>query len=502
MERTKRYALYAVLLPADMFLRFLNNHYELFRWFIVHVPGWVFEHWGRLNFRRAFLHAKATVPAYQMFLSDSQSSGSGGSEFDVPAIDKENYVRVFDTATRAVDGRIPFRDTVVDESSGSSGAAYNWVRSLEERQVSHRLVSHFAHYCLGTSNVFSINAFSMGAWATGLNMGLALQHNGLVKNVGPDIDKILGTLEFWGPDYTYVICGYPPFLKHLLDVAVQQRFPIDRYRLHAIVGGEGMSEGLRDYLLRHVKTVFSGYGATDLEIGIAGETPLSIAIRRAARDNPALREQLFGANPRLPMLFQFNPVTHYIQTNADGEIIVTINRLNILSPRVRYNIHDEGGVRSFAEVSAICAEYAPDYKTIFDDSKSLPKLPFLWVFGRKDYTISVMGANIYPEDIEQCIYADDQLASRTASYCLGLLETNGSVRPEFSFEVDGEITVDLIDRFETSIVQHLLNLNSDFKEAWHEYRETVSPKISLYQRGQGPFAYDSQRIKQVRMMPR
>ena len=34
------------------------------------------------------------------------------------------------------------------------------------------------------------------------------------------------------------------------------------------------------------------------------------------------------------------------------------------------------------------------------------RLPFFWIYGRRDYTVSVMGANIYPEDIEQCLYAD------------------------------------------------------------------------------------------------
>jgi phenylacetate-coenzyme A ligase PaaK-like adenylate-forming protein len=36
-----------------------------------------------------------------------------------------------------------------------------------------------------------------------------------------------------------------------------------------------------------------------------------------------------------------------------------------------------------------------------------------WVFGRRDFTISVMGANIYPEDLEQCVYADPELARIT-----------------------------------------------------------------------------------------
>ena len=102
---------------------------------------------------------------------------------------KEKYIKLFPTAKRCLEGTIPLRDTVVDESSGSSGTPYNWVRSLEERVVSHKLVSLFAHYCFGDHRFMTLNGFSMGSWATGLNMGLALQRNGLVKNIGPDVDN-------------------------------------------------------------------------------------------------------------------------------------------------------------------------------------------------------------------------------------------------------------------------------------------------------------------------
>ena len=52
-----------------------------------------------------------------------------------------------------------------------------------------------------------------------------------------------------------------------------------------MVGGEGITEALRAYLLRHFKSVVSSYGASDLEINIgslsdapyAGEVAAEIA---------------------------------------------------------------------------------------------------------------------------------------------------------------------------------------------------------------------------------
>jgi phenylacetate-CoA ligase len=78
---------------------------------------------------------------------------------------------------------------MIDESSGSTGTPYNWVRTVRERLFSHLFVSYFCTYCFGSQQRISINAFSMGAWATGLNMGLALQRNTIVKNTGPDLQK-------------------------------------------------------------------------------------------------------------------------------------------------------------------------------------------------------------------------------------------------------------------------------------------------------------------------
>jgi phenylacetate-CoA ligase len=49
-------------------------------------------------------------------------------------------------------------------------------------------------------------------------------------------------------------------------------------------------------------------------------------------------------------------------------------------------------------------------------------------------------------------------------------------------------------------VPRLVALNADFREAWHEYPETLVPEIELYRLGEGPFAADGGKIKQVRFL--
>lgn len=487
---------FLALIPRDIALTLISVHYRTFIAGINLLPPRYLEWTSGIRARRAFHRAARRVPAYSRFL------GRNGAGRLAPETDKESYIKAYSTEDRCVGGRFPATGVMIDESSGSTGTPYNWVRSQRERNESHHFISYFSSYCFGTEPCITINAFSMGAWATGLNMGVALQRNSIVKNTGPDLGKIFHTLSFFGPKYRYMVLGYPPFLKQLIDAAETRGFPLDGYRLDALVGGEGMSEGLRDYLRKRFDKVFSGYGATDLEIGMAGETPLSVAIRRLADANGTVRDRLFGRDSRLPMVFQYNPLMHHASVNADGELLFTITRKSVLSPRIRYNVHDQGGVMRFDEMAAALAEAGIDIQDLVESTGKSPlTLPFLWIYGRRDFTISVMGANIYPEDLEQCVYADAELSRITRSFTQTLVEGEGAaVRPGFFFEVSVEPDEPLRKKFAESILAHLIKVNADFAEAWREYPDTLVPEVRLYRIGEGPFQADASKIKQSRLV--
>ena len=484
---------FAALMPRDWALRLLCGSYHTFVWayslMIPRLMAWS----GRLRARRALFRAARTVPAYTAHLDRTADAP--------PETDKASYINLHATETRCRAGVLPFRHVTIDESSGSTGTPYNWVRTRRERLESQRFISYFARYCYGSGPRITINAFSMGAWATGLNMGQALEANGIVKNTGPDLGKILSTLRFFGPSYPYLILGYPPFLKRLLDAAEEANFPLADYRLDALVGGEGMSEGLRDYLQRRFRRVYSGYGATDLEIGIAGETPVSVALRRLAWKDPRVQRALFGDDSRLPMVFQYNPLMHHVEVNEHDELLFTITRDSLLSPRIRYNVHDEGGIARFDELETTLRALGYDLRALAAHDQPTLRLPFLWVYGRRDSTVSVMGANIYPEDIEQCLYSDPALARITRSFCLSLAESNAQVRPRFLFEIESEPTDELRAHFARTMVRELERMNADFREALHEYSAALQPEIVLCRVGEGPFAVNAGRIKQLRVLP-
>ncbi|TAK01457.1 MAG: phenylacetate--CoA ligase family protein [Chloroflexota bacterium] len=509
----------AWLLPLDLTFRFIGIRYGWLKALFVTMPPALLRLTGRLRAERAAWRAIKRVPAYRAHLRaagiDHDRLPPAGILEAIPETDKRSYIDLHPLAERCVDGRIRFKGVTIDESSGSTGTPYNWIRGAAERNVAQRNIAFFARYAFGDEELVTLNGFSMGAWATGITMSQGMVRHGLVKSIGPDIGKILASLRVLGPSVRYLISGYPPFLKHLLDEGEREGFPWPDYRLSAIVGGEGMTEELRDRLLERFDVVYSGYGATDLEIGMAAESPVSVALRRLARARPDIRAALFGADPRLPMVFQYNPLIHHLEVNDLGEVLCTVSRLDLMTPRIRYNVHDAGGLLPFATVRRILAEHGIDIGQLgampdvagprgrLPWSRPIP-LPFVFIYGRRDATISVMGANIYPEDIETIVYGNPALARRLQSFLLtGATDADGTPRPAIALElIRGEAPDDawaasLVDFFRDG----LQALNADFREALGEFPAAMQPVVTLHQTGAGPFADDAGRIKPRRLIP-
>ena len=447
-----------------------------------------------------------TVPAYRAFVQasnwrDDRHLSPAARIALLPETTKRNYIDAFSTEDRCRGGRIPDHHVEIDESSGSSGRPYSWVRSRAELREIQISLSRLAEFLLG-NDLVTINGFSMGAWATGTNVSAALAHNGLLKSTGPDPEKILTALDLVGPERRYVITGYPPFLLDLIEHADREGFPLERFRLSGIVGGEAMSEALRTRLLTRFESVYSAYGASDLDIGVAAEMPLSVWIRQRSNELPELASALFGDTRRLPMLFQYDPLDYFAERNDAGELVVTVNRPSVLSPRIRYNVKDNGGAIEFDRVMSICREFGLD--PLRDAPRPAggknPRLPFLFVGGRSDSTISFFGANIYPEDVEQAVFADspDVAAEAVHGFALELIESpDATVKPCVHIELRQDACAS--DRLAGELgerVRRRLAANSrDYRVALGEDPRAGEIEIRLHAYESGPFAAQGERLK-------
>ncbi|MCO8273746.1 phenylacetate--CoA ligase family protein [Actinoplanes sp. TRM 88003] len=486
--------IYALYRSHPAVWRFMARHYH---------PR--MARFARLNAWMTCQFAALDVPAYGDFL---RRKGWRFRWFDLdsyPPTDKASYVTAYPEHERCRNGRLEIAGTVVDESSGSSGQPFNWVRSRAELQAVHRNLAAYATMIFPAQRRFVINAYSMGAWATGTNTGIAMSRIAMVKNTGPDIRKIIDTLRHFGPDFEYVVTAYPPFLKRLLDELDAERFPWADYRISGLVGGEGMTEALRDYLEKRFRKVRSGYGASDLTIGMAGETDLSVWLRRRLRTDPLLRARLLGPDEeRLPMVFQYNPLETYLETTADSEILCTINSTAVVNPKVRYNIGDEGRLITLPEVLAAVTEPAARAEALAALKVDGMRLPFLFLFGRKDSTISYMGANIYPQDIEYGLYDSNPYAHQLEGFCLELVQgADLESRPTVHLQLRSGVRLEpaqrdlLADACRAGVLAHLTQSSRDFAESLAEDPSAADVRVTVHEHGAGPFTGAAAKLKNV-----
>ncbi|MEW2353321.1 phenylacetate--CoA ligase family protein [Spirillospora sp. NPDC029432] len=438
------------------------------------------------------------VPAYRDFVRRSSGGGRPPRRLrDYPEMTKQNYAGVYDEASRCQEGKLHRAGVVVDESSGSTGKPYNWVRGPRELQGIYRNAAGYIELVFPGDRLFVINGYSMGAWATGTTTGTAMTRIAMVKNTGPDLEKIVDTLEHFGPGYDYVITAYPPFLKHLQDRLDQIGFPWERYRIRGMVGGEAMTEALRAYLERRFEEVRSAYGASDLTIGMGAETGFTVWLRRRLATDPELRRELLGADEqRLPMIFHYNPLETFLEVNERGELLCTINNKTCLQPKLRYNVGDEALLHPLARVKEIIRRdperWAECRRATADEKMALP---LLFLFGRADSTISYMGANLYPQDVEYGLYEGNPHASDIARFCMSLeelpdLESRPVVHIELreGAELDGDATAALIDRCRRGVLDHLASVSRDFAASLKEDPAAGDLRVRVHAAGEGPFA--------------
>jgi phenylacetate-CoA ligase len=445
-----------------------------------------------------FTRAKRRVPAYKEFLKRNNFkkpsfSGLIPNVDEIPFTDKENYVRQFSMDERCVGGQMPTKYVIIDESSGSSGTATNWARGKIERKRNAKFIKFGVRALLGKEPMFIINAFALGPWATGVNITMSCVPFSKLKSLGPEKEKIENTLKHFGKEHRYVIMGYPPFLKMLID---NSDINWKEYNITLIFGGESMSEGMRDYLIkRGVRQVFSSLGASDLELNISAENPFTISVRRLLRSNQQLREELLQHPGALPMIFQYNPSDFLFESSEEGELIVTVCRPDYISPKIRYNIHDRGHVVQLKELLAIFKKLG-----IKEDQyeKPLTDLPLLFHYGRADMTVMLFGANISPNDVQETLYNLPDLAEVVNSFALSTPEDeDGNKKLVVALELaEGKNTDHFnLAELQESFFKELANVNVDFRSASSIVTNNVLYELQFFGLSEGAFADNDIRIK-------
>ncbi|MBA3722590.1 MAG: hypothetical protein H0W88_09340 [Parachlamydiaceae bacterium] len=447
---------------------------------------------ARANY--TFHKALRDVPAYSKFLEKENKKNP--KTFDqIPIMDKDNYIKKFSIPDTMTGGKLPSAGQI-DTSTGTSGKPSMWVRGKEERYSVKTLLNFAATVVVKDKPLFFINAFALGPWATGITTAGALVDRAITFNSGPDADKILDFLETFPsseyPDHTYVIAGYPPFMKLLVDKAIERKIDLNKYPIKAIVGGEACSDLLRNSLLRKTsdketkgfgfEEVFSSYGASDLDINIGYESPFELELRQACQQNPNMAAELYGVNEPVPMIFHYDPMNYYIETNENQNLIYTCVRDDRCSPRIRYNLKDRGKILPMSDVQAIMKKYNVN---IMAPNTNLPML-FIW--GREG-TVNYRGAKIPQEHLQEAIEKVPALKGSINNYAFNTyIDAKNSPVVEFWLELKKDVPVPgNIDELKTMLIDQLKLINQDFRFQLEKAPADATPQLRIFANGEAGY---------------
>ena len=264
-----------------------------------------------------------------------------------------------------------------------------------------------------------------------------------------------------------VLLGYPPFVKDVIDTGLVEGIDWSQYQTKLVFAGEVFSEEWRNLVGQRIGSKSPCFDSSSLygtaDGGVLGiETPYSIAIRRWLAKHPKAARLLFGES-RLPTLVQYDPVSRFFETHEGTLVVSTENTV----PLVRYHIADKGGVLSFDEMWVFLTEQG--LKSV--DELGLPEgfkprtLPFVYVFGRADFTVSYYGANIYPENVTVGLEQAEIIQSVTGKFVLETQEDDkGDKYLHIIVELlpNSKVEVSLTSAIAISVRDQLLRLNSEF----------------------------------------
>ncbi len=419
------------------------------------------------------------VPAYQAFLR-----GHGVNLTDIrtmrdfrnlPLMTKQDYVHAYPLNQRCRGGELAQTDMIA-VSSGSTGLPIAWPRTLKhELDIAYRFEHVFREsFQAHQSNTLAVVCFPLGTWVGGMFTADCCRHLAMkgypltVVTPGNNAEEIFRVVETLGPAYQQVVLlGYPPFVKGVVDQGIARGMDWSRYYIKFVFAGEVFSEEWRDIVCERVAAkdpvydTASLYGTADAGV-LGNETPLSIVIRRFFAHRPEAARAVFGES-HLPTLVQYDPTSRYFELHDNTLVVSGDNG----APLVRYHIADKGGIFSYDDMLACVRDAGGDTETLQAgrNKEHYYSLPFVYVFGRADFTVSYYGANIYPENVTVGLEQPIIRNWVTGKFVLQVTETeNHDECLHVVVELSPSTTASEERRsaIAASIKEQLLRLNSEF----------------------------------------
>ena len=448
---------------------------------------------------KLFHHSAERVPAYKDFLKKQNIDHTKIKNFDdfvsyVPVVDKDNYLRQYPLADLCTDGNL-FSNRIISVSSGSSGIPFYWPRGAHEDLEGADMFGEIYDdiFQMDQKSTLLVICFSMGTWIAGSfttisSFGYA-DKGRPVNLVTPGLEKgeAINAIKNLSANYDQtVVVGYPPFVKDIIEEGKRAGIKWPKINTRLLMAGEAFSEEWRDYVLKMVHSNSPYYDSSNIygsaDAGILGfETPLSVLVRRLYNKRPKARQAVFGTDI-LPSIVQFDPTKRYFE-KVGNELVFT-TRAGL--PLVRYNIKDTGGVLSFNEATAPIQDRLFPLAKANDIDVERWNRPFVYLNGRKDFSVTIYAVNIYPENIKAALI--DKRVQRWVTGRFTMATHNYSDMDQY-FEVNVELAKDFVVKaqhqalIEEIVLEKLSKLNTEFHKLHAAIGVKALPRVHLVEFG-------------------
>jgi len=399
--------------------------------------------------------------AYVEFLRDRGLTPSDLRDRNPEATAKPNYINRYPLVDRCLDGDLS-KAYFMAVSSGTTGKAAIWPRSeADEIRSSFAVEQIFVEsFQADTRRTLALVCFPLGIWIGGMytaSVARMLSAKGYPVTTltpGTNMGEIRRCLSEVAPQFDQtILCGYPPFLRDVVDELVPNEIDPALIRMKMLLAGEPISESWRDDLCRKLAAdnpltdVISMYGTADA--GIVGfETEHTIRMRRRLSGSPELSQAAFSTSG-LPSIFQYQPYKLHVEENA-GHVLLTVQSMH---PLFRYSIGDSGTGMTYADLSSRI------------DGQAEAGLPVVVLHGRTDHTVSFFGGNIYPEHVSALMDHSDWRSEITGRFTMLVQHSAEGNRPltvVVELQPGAEASHLLANRLAEALEAHLLAVNSEY----------------------------------------
>lgn len=460
------------------------------------------EYWIRRGENRAlklFKLMSQRVPAYKDFLKKNKINPdliNNIKDFKgIPTIDKTNYLCRYPLQDLCWDGKFDKKRWTISTNSGSTGQPYYFPREIEH-DYQYALTAELYlrnNFQIHKKSTLYLDCFAMGAWIGGLFTYEAIR---IVAESGkypltvytPGIfkDEIIKAIKILGNKFDQVIIGgYPPFVKDIIDEGTLLGINWGKYNLGFVFSAEGFSEEFRNYIYHYskVKNYFYGslnhYGTADMGT-MAHETPLTILIRKLTNNNPKSLLALFPESNRLPTLTQYIPELFFFEEEDSTLMCSGYSGL----PFVRYNLKDYGGILNYGDTVRKLIGSGIDLEKEISRRKLVTwKLPFVYLYERKDFVVKLYGANIFPDTVRHALQQTMFEKYITSKFTMMIKYNNNQNQfLEINIELKKNVisNSDLVDKIKTEIINHLLDENSEYSSNYRALKKRQEPVIRMW----------------------